>query len=71
MSESEVARLRKRLEQEYEAARWGLSGLAAGAAQHRFITARLRNMERCHKRLAQLVGEEQATEIALEVWRKK
>jgi hypothetical protein len=69
MSESEIMRLRKRLEQEYEAARWGLTGLATGAAQHRFITARIRNMERCHKKLARLVGEDEATAIALEIWR--
>nr|BBH93699.1 hypothetical protein KTA_18980 [Thermogemmatispora argillosa] len=71
MHESEIARLRKRLEDEYEAARRGLTGLATGAAQHRFITARIRNMERCHKRLARLVGEERATAIALEVWRAR
>jgi hypothetical protein len=38
---SEVARMRRRIDLEYEAARQGLHGLAAGSARHDFITARM------------------------------
>ncbi|MBA2678742.1 MAG: hypothetical protein H0U76_10170 [Ktedonobacteraceae bacterium] len=41
MSVSEVAQLRERIANEYRAAKWGLSGLAYGTAQHQFITARM------------------------------
>jgi hypothetical protein len=68
MGGSEIARLRQRLEEEYIAGRRALYELASGWAQHRFISARMENMERCHKRLAELVGEEKATEIACEVF---
>jgi hypothetical protein len=38
---SEVARLLQQIDQECEAARPGLSGLALGTARHDFITTRL------------------------------
>ncbi|MBA2288266.1 MAG: hypothetical protein H0W02_22555 [Ktedonobacteraceae bacterium] len=62
MSESEVARLRRLVEQEYEAARRGLEGLAI-VANHEFINARMGAIERHHRRLVRLVGEEQAIQI--------
>ena len=63
MHEDEITRLRHQLTREYEAGRWALSGLASGVAQHRFISARFKNMEVCYQRLAQLTGEEQATDV--------
>ena len=39
-NKSEVARLMQRIDEEYEAAERGLSGLAQ-VAQHEFITARM------------------------------
>lgn len=68
MNGSEIAQLRQRLEFEYQAGRWALHGLASGLAQHRFITARFQRMEQCHKRLTELVGEEQATDFLCEVF---
>lgn len=50
---------------------WALTGLASGTAQHTFITARFRNMDACHKRLSELVGEEQATDVLCEVFDRK
>ena len=41
---SEVARLRAQIEAEYQAAQQGLTGLAAGAARHAFITAKMERM---------------------------
>ena len=68
MGSSEIALLRQRLAQEYEAGRWALYGLHSGTAQHTFITARFRQMETCHQRLTELVGEEQATTYLCEVF---
>jgi hypothetical protein len=38
-NKSEVARIMRQIELEYEAAQRGLYGFAAGAAKHEFITA--------------------------------
>ncbi len=65
MGESEVARIRQEIETAYMAARWGLTGLAYGTAQHRFITARMERIEHGRERLQELVGE-QATVIVAE-----
>ncbi len=67
MSGSEVERLRKHIRLEYEAAQRGLSGTAQGTAQHAFITKRLENMAEHHRALKQLVGEQGAREILMEV----
>lgn len=71
MSKSEIADLRAQLELEHTASVWALTGLASGTAQHTFITARFRNMDACHKRLSELVGEEQATDVLCEVFDRK
>ncbi len=69
--QSEVARLRAQIEQEHAACLWALRGLAAGMAQHLFIQRRFRQMDRAHKGLMQLIGEEQATAILCEVFDRK
>jgi N-methylhydantoinase A/oxoprolinase/acetone carboxylase beta subunit len=58
---SEVARLMRQIEQEYEAAQRGLYGFASGAARHEFINAKVENIGRCHEQLKTLVGEQEAT----------
>jgi hypothetical protein len=65
---SEVALLRQRIHLEYEAAQWGLSGIAQGTAQHAFITKRLENMANHHSELKHLVGENEAISILIEVF---
>ena len=60
---SEVARLKQQIATEYLAAKQGLSGLAAGTAQHRFITHRMERMCICHNKLQELVGEQEATKM--------
>ncbi|WP_376795288.1 hypothetical protein [Thermogemmatispora sp.] len=67
---SEIAELRKRLEAEYIAGRRALYAPAGGWAKHAFIEARLRNMERCHQRLCELVGPEQALEMVYQVFER-
>ena len=60
-NKSEVARLMRQIELEYEAAQRAMSGFAVGVAKHEFITARMEKMGRCHERLVTLVGEREAT----------
>jgi hypothetical protein len=55
---SEVARLLAQINREYEAARQGLSGLAQGVGQHRFITKRMEQIAELHSQLRNLVGDE-------------
>ena len=61
-SKSEVARIMRQIELEYEAAYRAMHGYAAGFASHQFITARMEGMGRCHEQLVALVGEREATE---------
>lgn len=70
-NQSEVAHLRERIEREHQASWGALKGLAAGIARHAFINARLRRMDRYYGKLAQMVGEEQATEYLCEVFEEK
>ncbi len=70
MSASEVARLRAQIERECEASWQALYGLAAGLAQHEFISARMQQMDACHQRLGELLGEEQATALLCETFNR-
>jgi len=63
---SEIARLRQRIAEEYEAAMRGLSGLAYGTANHAFITSRMEQMGTYHETLQHLVGEQEATRMLAE-----
>jgi hypothetical protein len=58
---SEVARLMRQIELEYEAAQRAMYGFAAGAGKHEFITAKMEKMGRHHEQLIALVGEREAT----------
>jgi len=62
-NKSEVARIRRQIELEYEAAQRGMYGFAAGAAKHEFITARMENIGHCHEQLKTLVGEKEAVVV--------
>jgi hypothetical protein len=61
---SEVARIKRQIELEYEAAQRGMYGFAAGTTKHEFITTRVENMGRFHEQLITLVGEQEALEQA-------
>ena len=62
-SKSEIAQLLRRIDLEYQAAQWGLTGFAEGSSKHQFITARMENIGACRERLAELVGDEQAAQL--------
>ncbi len=63
---SEIAGLRQRIAEEYEAAMRGLTGLASGSARHQFITRRIEQMHTYHETLQRLVGEQEATRMLAE-----
>jgi hypothetical protein len=54
---SEVARLLKKIREEYESAQLGLSGLAYGTVKHEFITQKMENMGRLQGELETIVGD--------------
>ncbi|MGB8347089.1 MAG: hypothetical protein WCD86_19535 [Ktedonobacteraceae bacterium] len=64
---SEVARLRYQIEQEYRAAELAMNGLALGTTRHDFINAKMDRVGECRQQLAQIVGEQEATRICVEV----
>ena len=62
---SEVARLRQTMEEEYTAAQRVLHAPAM-VGSHMFITARMENIQRAHVQLQTLLGEEAATRLVAE-----
>ncbi len=69
MPQSEVARLKQQIEEEYEAAQRGLNGLASGTARHEFITAKMERIAVAHEKLIELVGPEEAVSlVAHTIW---
>ncbi len=62
---SEVARLRRQIEEEYTAAWRGMYGLAV-TAQHAFITARMENVWLLREQLVPHVWEDEATRLMCE-----
>jgi GGDEF domain-containing protein len=62
-NQSEVSRLLRQIEQEYQAAHTVLDAYTV-TAQHAFITARLEHMSQIHDHLQQIVGDEAIRLIA-------
>jgi hypothetical protein len=65
--QSEVSRLLAQINDEYEAAQRGLSGLSCGSSRHDFISARLEHMGQLHNELRELVGDDAIALIAEEL----
>ena len=66
-NKSEVARLMRQIEMEYEAAQQGLSGYAQ-MARHDFITARMEQIGEHHATLQQIIGEQKAIHFLVKVF---
>jgi len=64
---SEVARIRQQIELECEAMQRLVSGLAI-TASHETIQHKYESLGTVHKQLAQIVGEEKATAITMEIY---
>ena len=63
-SGSEVNRILRQIELEYQAAHTALTGYAV-TSKHEFITARMEHVSRLHESLKQIVGED-ATRLVAE-----
>ncbi len=63
MYESEVARIRRQIDQEFEALQQLKSGLAFGTARHDFIKRRMHRVDTYSTELADYVGESEAVEM--------
>lgn len=63
---SEMARLMRQIDLEYEAAERAMYGFAAGTTRHDFINARMENVGICFKELRQMVGDQQAGTLLLQ-----
>lgn len=68
MSKSEIAQIRQQIEVELEAMRAGINGIAAGAARHAFIHARMERIGACQDRLADYLGENTAQNIVCRLY---
>jgi hypothetical protein len=68
MAKSEVAQLRQRITEEYEAMKQGLTGFAWGSAKHAFIDARMKRVDGYYDQLAQYVGAQEATQTVCELY---
>jgi hypothetical protein len=67
MAISEVAQFRQRIADEYQAAQWGLSGLASGTSRHEVITAKMDSLGGTFEELTQVVkSPEEAIKIVAE-----
>lgn len=69
-NKSEVARLMRQIELEYELAQRGLTGYAE-VAKHAFITAGLEKIGEHHTTLQQLIGEQRAAHFLVTVFEGK
>jgi hypothetical protein len=66
-NQSEVARLRERIECEQKAATWALTGPAIGTAQHWFISRRMERIGGYQEQLALLIGEQASLALIIEI----
>ncbi|MEO8970228.1 MAG: hypothetical protein ABI406_01365 [Ktedonobacteraceae bacterium] len=66
MSQSEVARILRQIQMEYEAAERALKGPAFGTARHDFINRKMENMGQCQLELNELVGPKTAGKLIAE-----
>ncbi|MFL5706371.1 MAG: hypothetical protein ACJ8AG_26645 [Ktedonobacteraceae bacterium] len=64
--ESELRRLLRQIDVEYEAAYSGMRAFASGTARHDFINAKMLNIDTCRIELTALVGEEEALRLMVQ-----
>ncbi|MBV9228088.1 MAG: hypothetical protein JOZ18_02155 [Chloroflexi bacterium] len=65
MAGSEYAQIKQRIADEYQAAQWGLSGLAYGTTRHDFITKRTETIGETFVQLTQVVGSPETAMVIL------
>ena len=68
MAQSEVAQLRQKITEEYEAMKRGLTGLSSGSTKHAFIDARMKRVDSYYDQLTQYMGTQEATQTVYELY---
>lgn len=63
---SELAQILERIDQEYQAAQYGLEGFASGTSRHDFINRKMENIGKDHSRLIELVGPDEAIALVVQ-----
>lgn len=66
-NKSEVARLRQKIEEEYQAMQNGFSGLASGIARHDFINRRYRAIDQLETQLTGLIGKNESLSLIIDI----
>lgn len=69
--QSEMAKLLRQFDEEFEAAQQGLLGLAQGTPQHEFITKRMEGMEAAREGIEKIVGPDEATRLIVNQMNKE
>lgn len=69
-NESDVRRLLRTIDLEYQAAHLALSGLCIGTSMHEFITARMERIENTRQELVDIVGPDEATRLVVDQMNK-
>jgi len=64
--ETELRRLLRQIDEEYEAAHSGMKAFSSGTARHAFINARMGNIDKCRIELTTLIGEEEALRLMVQ-----
>ena len=68
MCQREVAELRRKIVEEYEAMKRGPSAFALGTSKHAFIDARLKRVDGYHSQLAHYIGEQEASRTIYDLY---
>jgi predicted GTPase len=64
-NQSDVARIRKQIEQEQQSAVWAMTAPQVGALKHSFISRRMERIGQLHDELKKCVGERKANDILM------
>ena len=64
--ETELRRLLRQIDEEYEAAYSGMHGFSSGTARHAFINAKMERIDGYQKELISLVGDDEARRLILQ-----
>ena len=64
--ETDLRRLLRQIDEEYNAAYSGMNALSNGTARHAFMNARMENIDKRRIELTTLVGEEEALRLTVQ-----
>ena len=64
--ETDLRRLLRQIDDEYNAAYSGMNAFSNGTARHAFMNARMENIDKCRIELTTLVGAEEALRLIVQ-----